>query len=173
MRRASQESHEESVVDARHGIHTNEEAIGTHPLPMINSNDYDAKGRCIHHLHIKLCKKKLFGKGSWKVLMSACPDCCVDELRRIRMVEENKRRMMEKQAVRRRRSSKQQRLSADRTSGVERSKRSNDKSLDGSYKSFGSQGSGHSSKKSTGSCSNGRLHSSGSMGSSPSNHSQR
>jgi hypothetical protein len=56
---------------------------------IINTSDFDPKtGRCIHHDHIRLRKKKLFGKG-WKVLMSACPDCCVDELRRLRSVEEN------------------------------------------------------------------------------------
>ena len=54
-----------------------------------NTSDYDTKtGKCIHHPHIRLRKKKLCGKG-WKVLMSACPDCCVSELRRIRLAEEN------------------------------------------------------------------------------------
>ena len=63
---------------------------------MINTNDFDDRGRCRHHPHIKLRKKKLFGKG-WKVLMSACPDCCVDELRRIRTVERaNNKRMQQK-----------------------------------------------------------------------------
>ena len=56
---------------------------------MADTNEFDPKtGRCIHHPHVRLRKKKLFGKG-WKVLMSACPDCCVDELRRIRVAEEN------------------------------------------------------------------------------------
>jgi hypothetical protein len=58
-------------------------------MMITNTSDYDTKtGRCIHHPHVRLRKKKLFGKG-WKVLMSACPDCCVDELRRIRVAEEN------------------------------------------------------------------------------------
>ena len=56
---------------------------------MVDTNEFDPKtGRCIHHPHVRLRKKKLFGKG-WKVLMSACPDCCVGELRRIRLAEEN------------------------------------------------------------------------------------
>jgi hypothetical protein len=50
---------------------------------MADTNEFDPKtGRCIHHPRICLRKKKLFGKG-WKALMSACPDCCVDELRGI------------------------------------------------------------------------------------------
>ena len=61
----------------------------------INTNEYDSKGRCKHHSHIRLRKKKLFGRG-WKVMMSACPDCCVDELRRMRCIEENRKRMKEK-----------------------------------------------------------------------------
>lgn len=73
-------------------------AAHQHPLPlpaMVNANasacEIDAKGRCIHHPHVRLRKKRIFGRG-WKVIMSACPDCCVEELRRIRAVEENKLR---------------------------------------------------------------------------------
>ncbi len=62
-----------------------------------NTNDCDDTGRCIHHPHIRLRKKKLFGKG-WKVLMSACPDCCVNELHRIRAVAENKARIQERKS---------------------------------------------------------------------------
>jgi len=51
----------------------------------INTNEYDEKGRCVRHPHIRMRKKKMFGR-KWKVLMSACPDCCVDELKRIRAV---------------------------------------------------------------------------------------
>lgn len=47
-----------------------------------STNNYDSKGRCVRHPHVKLRKKKFLGRG-WKVLMSACPDCCVDELRRL------------------------------------------------------------------------------------------
>ena len=66
-------------------------------MMITNTSDYDTKtGRCIHHPHVRLRKKKLFGKG-WKVLMSACPDCCVGELRRIRLAEENNlKRTLEK-----------------------------------------------------------------------------
>jgi len=55
---------------------------------MTDTNELDPRtGRCIHHPQVRLRKKKLFGKG-WKILMSACPDCCVGELRRIRLAEE-------------------------------------------------------------------------------------
>ena len=57
----------------------------------INTNNYDSKGRCANHPQIRLRKKKLFGRG-WKVLMNACPDCCVDELRRFKSSEASKRR---------------------------------------------------------------------------------
>lgn len=50
----------------------------------INTNNFDSKGRCSNHPQIRLRKKKLFGRG-WKVLMNACPDCCVEELRRLSM----------------------------------------------------------------------------------------
>lgn len=72
----------------------------------VNTNNYDKRGRCVVHPHIRLRKKKLLNRlclgssnkdnpdgGGWKILMSACPDCCVDELRRIRLVEENNKRL--------------------------------------------------------------------------------
>jgi predicted nucleic acid-binding Zn-ribbon protein len=55
-----------------------------------STNNYDKKGRCVKHPHVRLRKKKILGRG-WKVLMSACPDCCVDELRRIKMEAANKK----------------------------------------------------------------------------------
>ena len=58
---------------------------------VIDTNDSDDRGRCRRHPHIKLRKKKLFRKG-WKFLMSACPDCCIDELRRIGALEEENHR---------------------------------------------------------------------------------
>jgi len=57
----------------------------------IDTNEYDERGRCVRHPHVKLRKKKMFGK-KWKVLMSACPDCCVDELKRIRLKDEHGRK---------------------------------------------------------------------------------
>ena len=55
----------------------------------ISNSEYDPKsGRCVHHPHVRLRKKNLFGRG-WKVLMTACPDCCIDELHRIRSINQN------------------------------------------------------------------------------------
>lgn len=55
----------------------------------ISKSEYDPKsGRCIHHPHVRLRKKNLFGLG-WKVLMTACPDCCIDELLRIGSIDQN------------------------------------------------------------------------------------
>lgn len=54
-----------------------------------SKSEYGPKsGRCIHHPHVRLRKKNLFGFG-WKVLMTACPDCCIDELHRIRSIDQN------------------------------------------------------------------------------------
>ena len=64
------------------------------PYDCINTNNYDSKGRCVNHPQVRLRKKKLFGRG-WKVLMNACPDCCVDELRRFKRVESSKRRQLQ------------------------------------------------------------------------------
>ena len=55
----------------------------------ISNSEYDPKsGRCIHHPNVRLRKKNMFGRG-WKVLMTACPDCCIDELHRIRSIDQN------------------------------------------------------------------------------------
>lgn len=67
---------EEETEDNDFDFDNDEETICT------STNNYDSKGRCVRHPHVRLRKKKFLGRG-WKVLMSACPDCCVDELRRL------------------------------------------------------------------------------------------
>jgi hypothetical protein len=42
----------------------------------------DAKGKCIRHPTVRLRKKKLFG--GWQVVLSNCPECCLDEMRRVK-----------------------------------------------------------------------------------------
>lgn len=101
---------------------------------MINTNDYDSKGRCVHHTHIRLRKKKLFGRG-WKVLMSACPDCCVDELRRIRLVEQNNKKRIMKQKLDHGRNA------------VALGNNSDEVGLDSSHRSGGSRSSSHRSNQ--------------------------
>lgn len=45
---------------------------------------FDRKGYCIRHPSVQLRKKKLFG--AWNVIMVNCPECCMDEMRRLRRV---------------------------------------------------------------------------------------
>lgn len=47
--------------------------------PHSQHSQCDSRGRCIHHPHIRLRKKKVFGSG-WKELYTACPDCCIEEM---------------------------------------------------------------------------------------------
>lgn len=70
----------------------NQTAVQRPPPVTINTDDYDANtGRCSYHPHVRLRKKRLFGRG-WKVLMSACPDCCIEELKKLRLVQANNER---------------------------------------------------------------------------------
>jgi hypothetical protein len=48
----------------------------------IKTYEYDHKGRCVRHPTYQLRKKKVF-KG-WVTLMSNCPECCLDEMRRVK-----------------------------------------------------------------------------------------
>lgn len=48
----------------------------------LNTAEYDARGRCVRHPAIRLRKKKLLG--GWKVIIGHCPECCLDEMRRVR-----------------------------------------------------------------------------------------
>ena len=93
---------------------------------MVDTNVFDPKtGRCIHHPHVHLRKKKVFGKG-WKVLMSACPDCCVGELLRIRLAEENSLKLsLEKEEHIENFCRRVSTLSDDRSDGENRSTNSN------------------------------------------------
>ncbi|KAL9188892.1 hypothetical protein ACHAXT_011382 [Thalassiosira profunda] len=45
-------------------------------------SEFDDRGRCVSHPHIKLRKKKLLG--GWKVLLVNCPDCCIEEMLRMK-----------------------------------------------------------------------------------------
>ena len=47
----------------------------------INPNEPDASGRCVRHPQVRLRKKTFFG--GWKILISACPNCCLQELQRM------------------------------------------------------------------------------------------
>lgn len=49
---------------------------------MAQASEYDDKGRCVKHPHIKLRKKKMLG--GWKVMLVNCPDCCIEEMLKMR-----------------------------------------------------------------------------------------
>ena len=50
---------------------------------VINTFDYDERGWCRNHPStVRLRKKKMFS-GAWQVVLSSCPECCLDEMRRI------------------------------------------------------------------------------------------
>jgi hypothetical protein len=48
----------------------------------IATSQCDLKGMCIRHPTVRLRKKKLFG--GWQVVLSNCPECCLDEMRRVK-----------------------------------------------------------------------------------------
>lgn len=48
----------------------------------LNTAEFDKKGRCIRHPAIRLRKKKMFG--GWKIIIGHCPECCLEEMRRVR-----------------------------------------------------------------------------------------
>jgi len=130
------------------------------PATLINTANYDSRGRCRLHPQIRLRKKKMFGKG-WKVLMSACPECCVDELRRVRLEEEKKRKM----AAKSRGNGSRTGLDGSQRSGHsqmgldDRRQRSghnaNARSFSGSARSFGSVHSGAGSSSTVNGCQTG------------------
>ena len=124
----SQEQDKDKLSSSAANVTDNAELVSffSSSTMMVDTNVFDPKtGRCIHHPHVHLRKKKVFGKG-WKVLMSACPDCCVGELLRIRLAEENSLKLSlekeEKIEIFCRRVSN---LSDDRSDGDNRSTNSN------------------------------------------------
>ena len=51
---------------------------------------FDRKGYCVRHSHVRLRKKKLLG--GWNVLITNCPDCCVEEMNRLNRVRKQQRK---------------------------------------------------------------------------------
>lgn len=51
----------------------------------ILTNMFDRKGYCVRHQSVRLRKKKLLG--GWNVLLANCPDCCVQEMGRLKRVK--------------------------------------------------------------------------------------
>lgn len=48
----------------------------------INTCEFDSKGRCVRHPTVRLRQKKLLQ--GWKVVLSNCPECCLDEMKRVK-----------------------------------------------------------------------------------------
>lgn len=80
-------------VDSQPGFTESETNVSDTPSANADHNDsetpvmsqasaYDDKGRCVKHPHIKLRKKKLLG--GWKVMLVNCPDCCIEEMLKMR-----------------------------------------------------------------------------------------
>lgn len=44
----------------------------------INTCEYDKRGRCVRHPHVRLRKRRVMG--GWKVLMNNCTACCFEEV---------------------------------------------------------------------------------------------
>ncbi|KAL3764702.1 hypothetical protein ACHAWU_001532 [Discostella pseudostelligera] len=58
----------------------------------INTCDYDERGWCRRHpTTVHLRKKNLF-RSTWTVLLSHCPECCLDEMKRVRDVQHQSRK---------------------------------------------------------------------------------
>jgi len=49
----------------------------------INTCEYDKRGRCVRHPHVRLRKRRVMG--GWKVLMNNCTACCFEEVQRLRL----------------------------------------------------------------------------------------
>ncbi|KAL7472733.1 hypothetical protein ACHAXS_013104 [Conticribra weissflogii] len=49
----------------------------------INTAEFDSKGRCVRHPMVRLRRKKMFR--GWQILLSNCPECCLDEMRRLKV----------------------------------------------------------------------------------------
>lgn len=48
----------------------------------INTAEFDSKGRCVRHPMVRLRRRKMFR--GWQILLSNCPECCLDEMRRLK-----------------------------------------------------------------------------------------
>lgn len=56
-----------------------------HANETIRTNLCNDKGRCVRHPHVQLRKKKI--TGGWNVLIANCPECCVEEMRRLKRLQ--------------------------------------------------------------------------------------
>ncbi|KAL3766208.1 hypothetical protein ACHAW5_002554 [Stephanodiscus triporus] len=81
-------SHDAIVVDKEEK--TTENITKDDDGNVINTFDYDERGWCRRHpATVRLRKKKML-RGGWQVLLSQCPECCLDEIRRIQQLGSKK-----------------------------------------------------------------------------------
>eukprot|EP00804_Cyclotella_cryptica_P030161 CCRYP_009569-RA/>CCRYP_009569-RA protein AED:0.02 eAED:0.02 QI:425/1/1/1/1/1/2/375/1020 len=78
----SQPGFTESETNASDAPSANADHNDSETPVMAQASAYDDKGRCVKHPHIKLRKKKLLG--GWKVMLVNCPDCCIEEMLKMR-----------------------------------------------------------------------------------------
>ena len=72
-------------------------------VPTNEPTPYDEKGRCTKHPHIRLRRKKMLG--GWKVVMTHCPDCCIEQMLAMRNEQYGNKGRNNKGVEQRRRSS--------------------------------------------------------------------
>ena len=85
VKKGSYQSHTESETSPESEVLSDQPSHSSDPTsnnPMTEPSAFDDKGRCAKHPHIKLRKKKMLG--GWKVLLVNCPDCCIEEMLRMR-----------------------------------------------------------------------------------------
>eukprot|EP00569_Conticribra_weissflogii_P001138 CAMPEP_0171355230 /NCGR_PEP_ID=MMETSP0878-20121228/45113_1 /TAXON_ID=67004 /ORGANISM="Thalassiosira weissflogii, Strain CCMP1336" /LENGTH=983 /DNA_ID=CAMNT_0011861223 /DNA_START=26 /DNA_END=2975 /DNA_ORIENTATION=+ len=77
---------EEKEEDSGHEGDDGEEALRPSKAVQaqeINTAEFDSKGRCVRHPMVRLRRKKMFR--GWQILLSNCPECCLDEMRRLKV----------------------------------------------------------------------------------------
>ena len=77
---------------SHHSSHHGDSNRGTQDQEEIMTYLFDRKGYCVRHPHVRLRKKKILG--GWNVLITNCPDCCMEEcgrLSRLRKEQKKKR----------------------------------------------------------------------------------
>ncbi|KAL7516687.1 hypothetical protein ACHAWX_001675 [Stephanocyclus meneghinianus] len=106
----------------------------------LNTAEHDARGRCVRHPDIRLRKKKLLG--GWKILIGHCPECCLDEMRRVRDEIEGG------ESKRKKEKKKDKKKKTKQREGDEREKDTMSLTSDGYDPNFGSQngGGGHGAR---------------------------
>lgn len=73
-------------------------------FPSNEPTPFDDRGRCIKHPHIRLRRKKMLG--GWKIMMTNCPDCCIEQMLAMRDEQQRSKRGKKGSGERRRSNSR-------------------------------------------------------------------